>query len=449
MATNVISDLRLVTLLPTDNQTIYAFNTNNPNEYYTTSFFAKIGTTWAFCVVPDRTDNIKDCYVNIVQSDNQTIILNAVISDSLMESELRSGILNYYNSNILDRYTYTIGYQNIRIFVTSVLKEKLNTEYKTITPIQTEHQLILIVDSSDKAYSYGIDLPINSSWKAVLIAEPGYIPGNILIYNDDDEESEPEELPAGEIPIGFIDHNISISATPAIEIYEQAVMKPWLFDNSTIDHSNSDGHLDIAVGTETRKELQTILLYTKNKIDGPSVQIGIDQNNLLYAPTGTSEHSKASRIIYKTASQSRYLLKSIPGYYNFEYILGYSAAIRDSSFTPTEFETEYTRINIKGFAFCSETSPVNDLTVGHWVLIIDRPTTPEWTYIKIMMFDNGRKLFSMIAYKNHFIEVTEGKFVGELMYIQGSKSGINDDAYLFVKDKFLNEETIDIGIYIS
>ena len=56
MAIEKISDLRLVTLLPTSNQTIYAFNTNNPREFYTESFFARMGTTWAFCVVPDRTD---------------------------------------------------------------------------------------------------------------------------------------------------------------------------------------------------------------------------------------------------------------------------------------------------------------------------------------------------------------------------------------------------------
>ena len=48
-----ISDLRLVTLLPTENQTIYAFNVNNINEYYTESFFAKMGTkmTWVVAFV--------------------------------------------------------------------------------------------------------------------------------------------------------------------------------------------------------------------------------------------------------------------------------------------------------------------------------------------------------------------------------------------------------------
>lgn len=448
MATNAISDLRLVTLLPTENQTIYAFNINNPSEYYKESFFAKMGTTWAFCVIPDRIDNTQDYYVNIIQSDNQTIILDAIISDSAIEPELRAGILNYYNSDILDRYTYTIDYQNIRVFATAVLKERLNTEYKMINPIQTDHQLILVVDSSNKSYSYGIELAVNSAWKAVLITEPGYTPGNILIYNDDDEESEPEELSPGEIPIGFVDHNISISATPATEIYETAVMKPWLFDNSTIDYSNSDGHLDIGVGTETRKETQTILLYTKNKISGASIRIGDDPNNLLYAATGTSEHAKATRLIYKTSSQSRYLLKSISGYYNYEYIMGYATAIRDSSFTPREFSTDLTTVTIKGFAFCAESSPVNDATVGHWILIIDHPTTPDWTYIKIMMFDNDKKIFSMIAYKDYFVEITEGQFIGEMIYTQGSKTGINDDAYLFIKEKFLNEETIDIGVYI-
>ena len=447
MAINTFSDLRLVTLLPTESQTIYAFNVNNPNEYYTESFFAKIGTTWAFCVVPDRIDNLQDYYVNIVQSDNQTIILNAIISDSAIETELRSGILNYYNSNTLDRYTYTISYQNIRIFATSVLKERLNTEYKLINPIQTDHQLILIVDSANKSYSYSIELAINSAWKAVLIVEPGYIPGNMLIYNDD-EGSEPEELPPGEIALGFIDHNISISATPATEIYDRVVMKPWLFDNSTTDYSNSDGHLDIGVGTETNKELQTILLYTKNKIDGPCVQIGDDPSNLLYAATGNSDHYKSTRLIYKTSSQSRYLLKSIPGYYNYEYILGYSAAIRYSSFIPREFETDRARITVKGFAFCSETAPVNDLTIGQWILIIDPPSTDDWTYIKIMMFDNDKKIFSMIAYKDYFVEVSKGQFIGELIYSQGSKTGINDDAYLFIKNKFLNGETIDVGVYI-
>ena len=149
MAINTFSDLRLVTLLPTENQTIYVFNVNNPNEYYTESFFAKMGTTWAFCVVPDRIDNLQDYYINIIQSDNQTITLNAIISDSAIGIELRSGILNYYNSNTLNRHTYTIGYQNIRIFSTSVLKEKLNIEYKHINPIQTDHQLLLIVDSSN------------------------------------------------------------------------------------------------------------------------------------------------------------------------------------------------------------------------------------------------------------------------------------------------------------
>lgn len=451
MAINTFSDLRLVTLLPTENQTIYVFNVNNPNEYYTESFFAKMGTTWAFCVVPDRIDNLQDYYINIIQSDNQTITLNAIISDSAIGIELRSGILNYYNSNTLNRYTYTIGYQNIRIFSTSVLKEKLNIEYKHINPIQTDHQLLLIVDSSNKTYSYNIELAINSAWKAILIVEPGYIPGNILIYNDDDEESDPEELEPGEIAIGFIDHNISISATPAIEIvnYDRAIMKPWLFDNSTTDFSNSDGHLDIGIGTETRKELQTILLYTKNKIDGSSVQIGDDSTNLLYAATGSSNHPKASRIIYKTMGQSKYLLKSIPGYYNYEYILGYSASIIDSSLTPKEFENEYTRITVKGFAFCSETSPVNDITIGHWIFIIDRPTTPNWNYIKLIIFDdNDKKIFSMIAYKDYFTEITEGKFIGEMIYSQGSKLGINDDAYLFIKNKFINEETINIGICI-
>ena len=54
----------------------------------------------------------------------------------------------------------------------------------------------------------------------------------------------------------------------------------------------------------------------------------------------------------------------------------------------------------------------------------------------------------MIAYKDYFTEITEGKFIGEMIYSQGSKLGINDDAYLFIKNKFINEETINIGICI-
>ena len=443
-----ISDLRLITLPPTENQTIYAFNVDNPIEYYSESFFAKMGTTWAFCVVPDRIDNSQDYYVNIIQSDNQTISLNCIISDLTTEPELRAGILNTYNFNSADKYTYVIGYQNIRIYATAVLKERLNAEYKNIDIIQTDHQLILLVDSSNKSYSYSIELPVNSAWKAVLITEPGYTPGNMVLYNNDDEESEPVEYPPGEIISGFVGNNVTISATPATEIYHHSIMKPWLFDNSTTNYSNSDGYLQIGIGNETKKEIQTILLYTKNKITGESVQIGEDRDNLLYSAVGNSNHKKATRLIYRTPLQGKYILKSIDGYYDYEYILGYMLVMRNSSLVPREFSSVMTNITIKGFGFCTEATPVNDATKGYWFMIIDPPSTPNWIYIKIMMFDNNKKIFSMIAYKKYFEEISEGEFAGELIYTQDSKSGINDDAYLFLKNKFENNDFIDIGVYI-
>ena len=444
-----ISDLRLITLLPAENQTIYAFNTENINEYYSESFFAKMGTTWAFCVVPDRIDNNQDFYVNIIQSDHQTITLNALIPDIATESEIRAGILNYYNSDRYDRYTYTIGYQNIRVCTTAVLKERLDLEYKLINSIQVDHQSILIVDSANKTYYYGVELPVNTAFKAILIAEPGYIPGRIVVTNNDIPESEPVEYEDGKIVNDFVTNNITITATAATEIYETALMKPWLFDNSTVDYSNSDGNIQIGVGTETRKDIKTILLYKLEKIYGnPYVQIGTESDNMLYAATGPSDHSKATRLIYRTDTQKRFILSSISGYYNWEYILGYSAAIKESSLIPKEFSSSLTRITVKGFGFCSYTTPVNDLTKGHWFLIIDQPTTPNWTYIKIMMFDNETKLFSMIVYKDYFIEIEDGQFIGELQYLQDSKAGINDSAYLFLKEKFDSGEDIQIGVFI-
>ena len=444
-----ISDLRLITLLPTENQTIYVFNTDNPNEYYTESFFAKMGTTWAFCVVPDRIDNSQDYYVNIIQSDNQTIVLDAIIPDIAIEPELRAGILNYYNSNSNDRYTYTIGYQDIRVFTTAVLKERQDIEYKYIEPIQVEHQLILIVDSANKAYSYGVELPLNSFWKAVLIVEPGYTPGNLIYYRSGIEDPEITEVEFGEIIKSFVSKDLIVTATEAKEVYNTSTIKPWLFDNSTTDYSNCDDYITIGVGTETKKEVKNILLYSKTKISiHPSVQLGVDPDNMLYAATGSEDHDKATRLIYRTESQKRFILSAMPGFYDYDYILGYSNAIKDSSMTPKEFNSGMSRVTIKSFGFCAEKSPVNDLTKGYWFMTIDPPTTDNWTYIKIMIFDETKKIFSMVAYKDYFEEIEEGQFIGELMYVQGSKNGINDDAYLFLKNKFDNRENVITGVYI-
>ena len=441
-----ISDLRLVTLLPTKGQTIYVYNVNNPTEYYTESFFARMGTTWAFCVVPDRNDNEADCWVNIVQTDNQTITLNALIPDIAIEEEFRAGILNYYSENLADRYTYTIGYQDIRVYTTPIGKSNLEVEYRFIDVEQVDHQLILIVSETGATYSYGVSLPYNTAWKAVLICEPGYHKGNLTLQKSDSPIVR--EYDEGEIISGIVTYDLTVSATDAIELYTEGTLKPGLFDSSDINYSNSDGYLQIGVGTETNKDIQTIMLYTEDKMfDDNIVQLGTASNKLLYAAVGTYDHPKATRLVYATSTQRKYVLSSIEGYYGFDYILGYSQLMVNSSFSPTEYRTSTTSINITAFGFCAEEAPVNDATVGYWFLVIDPPPNDQWSYIKIMLFDNNKKVFSMIAYKDFFEEISEGKFIGQYIYKQGSKNGINDDAYIILKDKFNAGQSIKTGVY--
>lgn len=441
-----ISDLRLVTLLPTENQTIYAFNVNNINEYYTESFFSKMGTTWCFCVVPDRNANYEDCFITIIQSDNQTITVNTIIPDLAIKPELRAGILNYYSENLVDKYNYTIGYQDIRVFATAVEKSNLEVEYKYIEPIQVDHQLILIVDNANTTYSFGVNLAVGSHFKAVLIAESGYSYGEMTVLREYHEE--PEILPSGQIYSSYVSENLVISATDAKEIYETATMKVDLFDNSTTDHSNSDGYIDFGIGTDVKKETQTVLLYTKNKIDGECVQIGTDPNELLYAAVGDIDNPKASRLIYRTDTQRKFLLKSIDGYYGYDYILGYSQAMKGSNLDPKTFNTNIANFTINGFGFCAEHSPVNDATEGYWFLIIENPESDRWTYIKFVLLKAGVKVFTMYAYREYFEEITKGNFIGQLMYKQGSRDGINDSAYLFLQDAFVNKSIVSVGVYI-
>ena len=441
-----ISDLRLVTLLPTENQTIYAFNVNNLNEYYTESFFAKMGTTWCFCVVPDRNANKEDCFVNIIQSDNQTIIVNTIIPELAIKPELRAGILNYYSENLSNRYTYTIGYQDIRIFTTAIEKNTLEVDYKYIDPIQIDHQLILIVDYTNTTYSYGVSLPVGSHFKAVLIAEAGYSDGEMTVLREYYEE--PEILPSGQIYSSYVSENLVISATDAKEIYKTATMKVDLFDTSTTSYSNSDGYIDIGIGTEVSKVIQTILLYTKNKIDGEAVQIGTNPFNMLYAPIGDISNPKASRLIYKTDNQRKAVLKSIEGYYGYDYILGYTEAMKTTSLDPNNFDNNIINFTIKGFGFCAKDAPVNDATIGYWFLIIDNPESDNWTYIKFMMFDGTKKVFTMYAYREYFEEITKGDFAGQLIYIQQSRDGINDSAYLFLKQSQIDLERVYVGVYV-
>ena len=458
---DVISNLRLVTLLPTENQTIYAFNVNNPKEYYTESFFAKMGTTWAFCVVPDRTNNVNDYYINILQSNNQTIVLHAIIPDTATATEFRAGILNYYSTNSIDKYTYTISYQNIRIFATAVEKTRLDVQYKFINPIQSDHQLILIVNDSNSYYSYGVDLPVGSRWKAVIIAEAGYIPGNLIIENENiHEETVTEqgttiiegkkELGPDEIYESYVDADTTVSAKPATEKYTLGTMKVGLFDTSTIDHSNSDGYIRIGVGTDTNKEVKTILLYNRNKVDGDGLQIGTDPNNLLYAALGSRDDYNATRLVFNTNSRKRYVITNILGYYGYDYILGYSEAISGSSLTPITYTNGTVNITIKAFGFCAKQAPVNDATVGYYFLIIDNPSDNKWTYIKFMMYDNDNKVFTINAYKDYFTAVEDDHFIGQLIFLQGSKNGINDDIYLFLKDKLesRDDNRIKIGVYV-
>ena len=446
-----ISDLRLVTLLPTENQTIYAFNVNNLNEYYTESFFAKMGTTWCFCVVPDRNANYEDCFITIIQSDNQTITVNTIIPDLAIKPELRAGILNYYSENLADKYNYTIGYQDIRVFTTAVEKSSLEVEYKYIEPIQVDHQLILIVDNANTTYSFGVNLAVGSRFKAVLIAEAGYSFGDLIVdiegtAREEGEEIEP--LPHGEIYVDYVRNNTKITATPASELFTRANMKVDLFDNSTTDHSNSDGYIDLGIGTEVKKETQTVLLYTKNKIDGECVQIGTDPIGLLYAAVGDIDNPKASRLIYRTDTQRKFLLKSIEGYYGYDYILGYSQAMKGSNLDPKTFNTNIASFTINGFGFCAEHSPVNDATEGYWFLIIENPGSDRWTYIKFVLLKEGVKVFTMYAYREYFEEITKGNFAGQLMYKQGSRDGINDSAYLFLQDAFVNKSIVSAGVYI-
>ena len=441
-----ISDLRLITLLPTENQTIYAFNVNNINEYYTESFFAKMGTTWCFCVIPDRNANYEDCFITIIQSDNQTITVNTIIPDLAIKPELRSGILNYYSENLADKYNYTIGYQDIRVFTTAVEKSSLEVEYKYIEPIQVDHQLILIVDNANTTYSFGVNLAVGSHFKAVLISEAGYSYGEMTVLKEYAEE--PEILPIGQIYSSYVSENLVISATDAKEIYKTATMKVDLFDTSTTSHSNSDGYIDIGIGTEVSKVIQTILLYTKNKIDGEAVQIGTNPYNMLYAPVGDISNTKASRLIYKTDNQRKAVLKSIEGYYGYDYILGYTEAMKTTSLDPNNFNNNIINFTIKGFGFCAKDAPVNDATKGYWFLIIDNPGSDNWSYIKFMMFNGIKKEFSMYAYREYFKEITKGNFAGQLVYTQESRDGINDTAYLFLKQSYTDLEKVSVGVYV-
>jgi len=445
-----VSDLRLVTLLPTENQTIYAFNVDNPKEFYSESFFAKMGTTWAFCVVPDRINNEKDYYLNIVQSDNQVITVNTIIPDVVTLPEFRAGILNYYNSDLSNRYTYTITYQQIRVFATAISKTTLDVEYAYIEPIQVDHQLILIVNESNQYYSYGVNLPVGSKWKAIMIVEAGFKPGHMLVKREFDLDYT--ELSDGEIVERYVDFNTTVTATAAKERYTVGTMKVGLFDNSTTEYSNSDGYIKLGIGTDVNKRLSTILLYEEDKIEGDKIQFGSNEDSLLFAALGSKDEYKATDIIYKTATQSKRIMTAINGYYGYDYILGYAQVIPNSTINPNQYSNGLVTITIRAFGFCCKTAPVNDISECFYFLVIDKPEIDRWTYIKIMIFDGSKKIFSMIASKEYFEEINSGRFIGQYIYKQGSKNGINDSAYLFIKSKFesaresLNK--VNIGVYV-
>ena len=122
--------------------------------------------------------------------------------------------------------------------------------------------------------------------------------------------------------------------------------------------------------------------------------------------------------------------------------------MKTTSLDPNNFNNNIINFTIKGFGFCAKDAPVNDATKGYWFLIIDNPGSDNWSYIKFMMFNGIKKEFSMYAYREYFKEITKGNFVGQLVYTQESRDGINDTAYLFLKQSYTDLEKVSVGVYV-
>ena len=437
---------RLITLLQTKNQTIYVFNADDPREFYTESFFAGYGSRWVFAVVPHRNDSKNDLYtINIIQTDHQTITVHAIIPEKSSSSiELRAGILNYYSTNLADRYVYTIGYQDIRVFATIASNYTVNDTFYLFDIIQVPNQTIFLYSDTEDVYAYSTSLKEDSSWKAVLIADPGYKPGRLVITDPDGEK---ETLPVNDVASGTVNGPYTITATAATEIKSNTTMIPNLFDSTEDKLCNSDDYIEFGIGNDISTNKFKVHLYSAAKIVGDKVLFNKVFTGTYYAALGDASFVEATPILYGTSASKQYILSSIPGYYGYRHFLGYlNEYLPKSKMTPYKYSNQ--AVEIVGFGFGTKDAPVDEDTIGYWFIILeDFGVKLPFSILRISIYDDtGSRIFRMNAAAEFFTKVEDPNYNGKLIYEQRSKSGINDDAYIYLKQKI--NDTVKINVQL-
>ena len=436
---------RLITILQTKNQTIYCFNADDPSEFYTESFFAGYGSRWVFAVVPHRSDFKNDLYtINIIQSDHQTITVHAIIPEKSSSSvELRAGILNYYSTNLADRYVYTIGYQDIRIFATIASNYTVNDTFYLFDIIQVPNQTIFLYSDTEDVYAYSTSLKEDSNWKAVLIADPGYTPGKLIVTNP---ENETETLPTNAIAAGTVNGPYTITATSAIEIQSNTTMIVDLFDSTENDLCNSDDYIEFGIGNDISSDKFKVHLYSSSKIVGDKVLFNKKLTGTYYAALGDASFIEATPLLYGTSASKQYILSSIPGYYGYRHFLGYlDEFLSKTKLNPKIYNQT---VEIVGFGFGTKDTPVDEDTIGYWFIILkDTGLDLPFSILRLSIYDDtGSRIFRMNAASEFFVKIDDPNYNGKLIYEQRSKSGINDDAYIYLKQKLNQNIKVNIQL---
>jgi hypothetical protein len=437
---------RLITLLQTKNQTIYVFNADDPTEYYTESFFAPYGSRWVFAVIPHRSDSKHDLYtITIIQTDHQTITVHALIPDkSISNVELRAGILNYYSTNLADKYVYTIGYQDIRVFATTASNYTVNDIFYLFDIIQVPNQTIFLYSDTEDVYAYSTSLKKDSEWKAVLVADPGYKPGRLVVTYPDGEK---ETLPNNSVASGLATGSHIITATAASEIKSNTTLIPGKFDSTDDNLCNSDDYIEFGIGSEISSDKFKVHLYSSSKIVGDKVLFNKALTNTFYAALGDPSYVEATPILYGTSASKQSVLSAFPGYYGYRHFVGYlDTYLPNTRMTPYRYADN--NVEIVGFGFGTKDAPVDEDTIGYWFIILeDLGIELPFSILRLSIYDDsGFRIFRMNAAAEFFTKVDDPNYNGKLIYEQRSKDGINDDAYIFLSQKLKQSVKINVQL---
>jgi len=274
--------LFLMTILQSDNQKIIAYGiTKNDQgqwvysgESYTDSFFAYRGSKWRFAVVPNK--DIGDYYLNIIQSDHQTITVRAMTG----YHDYRAGVLvsyphddklSPYPENDNDKYEYTVNAQNCRIFSTLAFdNEDLGSINHRLEIRHVPYLNITVTDMYGRIYTKSCYMREGMVYTAkVTSADPHYLPSRVIINGVVQPGNQAQDV---------LNTDTVISALPAVPLSTYIKFTPQVFDTSIMSRRQFDDIVHMGVG-DTKESLTPLDIYNykKDRINNTYSELGSDK----------------------------------------------------------------------------------------------------------------------------------------------------------------------------